>query len=328
LGRLTRLVIAACLAVPSLCQAQSPIGLGYQAPPGDPDPGTKMVCALYSGSAHDQQSITSPTVALLFGQASPDTLVAVVFQPKWAFRIPKTLHGSIRLLPSGGGSADVQAYGNQAVLPLRLKSPADLAALKASLMQADTMSIRVDDAWHTHIKTSLAGIGPRLDGLITCAHQHDPRFPQSVPDPDRVRLGDWIGIKADDQGGRSCRVEATDGDRTLIIVNFLSGESAGRTGFSIRKRGWTFPDQADRTVTIQTARMDFMMAAHPSDDVLEGILGKAQALQLLRALDGSNRMTVQVSPHVSSWSLPIKGAARAAEFLDTCGHAPETDVQR
>ena len=242
MGRLTRLVIAACLAVPSLCQAQSPIGHGYQALPGDPDPGTKMVCALYSGSAHDKRSITSPTVALVFGQASPDTLVAVVFQPKWAFRVPTTLHGSIRLFPSGGGSADVQAYGNQAVLPLRLNSPGDLAALKASLMQADTMSITVDDAWHTHIKVSLAGIGPRLDGLITCAHQLDPTFPQSVPDPDRVRLGDWIGIKADDQGGRSCRVEATDGDRTLIIVNFLSGESAGRTGFSIRKRGWTFPD--------------------------------------------------------------------------------------
>jgi hypothetical protein len=281
----TRLVIAACLA-------------GAVALPGAEPDRSRLPGAAGRSRPWDQEGLRT---VLRFPARSaihllPDTLVAVVFQPKWAFRIPTTLHGSVRLLPSGGDSAVVQAYGNQAVQPLRLSSPANLAALKASLMQADTMSITVDDTWHTHIEVSLAGIGPKLDGLITCAHQHDPTFPQSVPDPDRIRLGDWIGIKADDQGGRSCRVEATDGDRTLMIVNFLSGESAGRTGFSIRNRGWTFPDQADRTVTIQTARMDITMAAHPSDDVLEGIWAKAQALQLLHDRASLAAYVVLVAP--------------------------------
>jgi hypothetical protein len=303
----------------------------FKAPPGVAVSPSKVACGVYSGRAHEDAARAGGTIALEYAPVRPRELFVAVTESKWSYRTPTWLHWTITFTPGIGPSGPMQAsgraqaFGNQAVLA-DFGDPAALARLKSLLMQNTMMHVSLDDALHTGFDVALDRVGPKLDQVFVCAHQHASALPEHVPDPDRVRMGDWIGMQGIFGGRIGCTVSISGPGHAMIIMLAATGPGADTVGFSLRNDGWVFPGKAARTVTLRTPTVDLSAPADASGDELNGELPRSEGIALLEKLGTSRSMTVLVTPHAQSWSNPIAGSTEAASYLRACGDGPAPTV--
>lgn len=296
----------------------------FKAPRGVAVSPSKVACGVYSRRAHQDPARAGATIALEYAPVRPKELFVVVTQSKWLYRTPTSLHWTITFTPGIGPSGPMQAsgraqaFGNQAVLA-DFGDPAALARLKSLLMQNTMMHVSLDDALHTGFDVALDRVGPKLDQVFVCAHQHASALPDRVPDPDRVRMGDWIGMRGIFGGRIGCTVSISGPSHAVIIMLAATGPGADTVGFSLRNDGWVFQGKATRTVALRTRMVDLSALANASGDELNGELPRSEGIKLLEKLGTSRSMTVLVTPHAQSWSNPISGSAQAASYLNACG---------
>lgn len=252
----------------------------FEAPPGVAISPSKVAWGVYSGRAHEDAARAGATIALEYAPVRPRELFVAVTQSRWSYRTPTLLHWTITFTPGIGpsdptrASGRAQAFGNQAVLA-GFGDPAAFARLKSLLMQNTMMHVSLDDSLHTGFDVALDRVGPKLDQVLACAHQHASALPERVPDPDRVRMGDWIGMRGIFGDRIGCTVSISGPGHAMIIMLAATGPGADTVGFSLRNDGSVFPGKATRTATLRTRTADLSPLADASGDELNGQLPRS-----------------------------------------------------